>query len=165
MRPFLESLDELQPWMPWVHPVPSVQDSEEYCRQAYAKFLARSELPFQLFLKESGEFVGGSGLQNVKWEVPSFEIGYWCRSAQQGRGYISEAVRGLTKFGFETLGAQRIAIRCDARNIRSRRVAERAGYKLEGRLRNDEVAVNGELRNTLVFALIADDWSALHPPG
>jgi RimJ/RimL family protein N-acetyltransferase len=60
--------------------------------------------------------------------------------------------------GFEQLGANRIEIRCDARNSRSRRVAERAGYRLEAELKNDIRAPDGLLRNTLIYALFPDEY-------
>ncbi|MBV9469276.1 MAG: GNAT family N-acetyltransferase, partial [Abitibacteriaceae bacterium] len=115
----------------------------------------RSDLSLHIFLKGTDIFVGGSGLHPRDWAVPSFEIGYWCRKKFQGQGYITEAVHGITRFGFETMGAQRIMIRCDSRNTRSRSVAERAGYQLEGELRHDSLTPEGEVRNTLVFSKIA----------
>jgi RimJ/RimL family protein N-acetyltransferase len=64
-------------------------------------------------------------------------------------------VRGLTEFTFETLGARRIEIRCDSRNDRSAAVARRAGYDLEARLHHDDRHhLTGELRDTLIFALV-----------
>ena len=50
------------------------------------------------------------------------------------------------------MAARRIQIRCDERNIRSRKVAERVGYTLEGRLVNDALDTSGKLRNTLIFS-------------
>ena len=122
------------------------------------QFLARTDLPLLLFLKGDGTFVGSSGLHRGDWAVPKFEIGYWCRTRFEGQGYITEAVRGITRFAFETLGINRLEIRCDALNLRSRRVAERAGYCLEAELRHDAVTPDGALRNTLIFALLAEEY-------
>lgn len=87
-----------------------------------------------------------------------FEIGYWCCLPHQGCGYVTEAVRALTRVGFEQMGANRIEIRCDPRNARSRHVAERAGYKLEAELRHEQVGPDGALRNTLIYALFPDEY-------
>lgn len=51
-------------------------------------------------------------------------------------------------------------VRCDSLNRPSARVAERAGFRLEGELRNAEVGVDGDPRNTLVFSLIPEEGSA-----
>ena len=110
-----------------------------------------------LFRKADGLFVGGSGLHRIDWSVPRFEIGYWVRLSLQGQGYVTEAVNRITIFTFDVLGAQRIEIRCDARNTRSAAVAQRAGYTLEARMRHERRDVYGELCDTLVFAKIAAD--------
>lgn len=152
-----ESARELQPWMPWANPLPTPEDTEEVYRRMAAQWLTRESLPLILLRKEDGLFVGGSGLMCRDWNVPFFEIGYWVRTSLQGQGYITEAVLAQTRFAFDVLGARRIEIRCDARNTRSARVAERAGYTLEGRLRHFARAVDGTLADILIYALTADD--------
>ena len=162
-RAVKESLDELSPWMPWTREHRTVEDSETSVRRARVAFLERSELRLHLYLKGTETLVGSSGLQRIDWEVPKFEIGYWCRTRFTGRGFVTEAVRGISAFAFDALGAGRVEIRCDARNGPSARVAERAGFTLEGELRNNEVDTGGELRNTLVYAMIPEEYEALRP--
>jgi RimJ/RimL family protein N-acetyltransferase len=154
----LETFDDLHLWMPWAAERPTVEQSEEYCRQSYSKFIAREDIMLRLIHKESGMFLGSSGLHPRGWNARAFEIGYWCRKRFEGQGYISEAVRGILKFGFEKMSARRIEVRCDSRNLRSIRVAERVGLKREGELRNVMLAPDGSLRNSVVFALTDDDW-------
>ena len=160
----LESLAELQPWMEWVDPVPTVARNEANLRQARCDYLARKELRLLLFDRATGEFVGSSGLHAIDWSVPRFEIGYWCRTRFCGQGYITEAVQGITTFAFEVLGAERVAIHCDCRNGRSRRVAERAGYQLEGVLRARDRRKDGSLEDSLVFSLVREDYGKLRLP-
>ncbi len=149
-----ESMEELLPWMPWPTEHGTVEDSEASARGARVRFLERTELRMHLWLKGTGTFVGSSGLHRIDWEVPKFEIGYWCRTGMTGRGYVTEAVRGIAAFAFDALGAQRVEIRCDPLNRPSARVAQLAGFRLEGELRNDARGTDGTLRNTLVFSAI-----------
>jgi RimJ/RimL family protein N-acetyltransferase len=146
-----ESIDDLRPWMPWADHVPTVEEDEERVRRGRAHFLTREDLLLLLFLKGTHTLVGSSGLHRIDWSVPRFEIGYWVRRRFAGQGYITEGVRGITRFAFETLGARRVEIRCDARNERSQQVAERAGFELEATLRKHAVAVDGSLRDTLIY--------------
>lgn len=150
----LESLEELQPWMPWVHPPPTIETSEESVRRAVAAFIERRDLRYHLWSKDDGRFVGGTGLHHIDWSVPRFEVGYWVRSSAARRGYASEAVRALAHAAFESLAALRVEIRCDTRNDRSGRVAERAGFEMEACLRSDARAPDGTLRDTLIFARV-----------
>ena len=155
-----ESLDELLPWMPWTKEHGTVDDSEAGARRARVRFLERTELRMHLFLRETGTLVGSSGLHRIDWSVPKFEIGYWCRTPFAGRGYTTEAVRGISAFAFDTLDAKRVEIRCDPLNRPSARVAERAGFRLEGELRSEAVGTDGTPRNTLVFSMIRADLDA-----
>lgn len=152
-----ESFDELHLWMPWAQSLPSVEETEAYARHAAASWLTRRDLPLFVFRREDGLLLGGSGLHHIDWSVPRLEIGYWLRTSQTGHGYMTECVQALTRFAFETLGAWRIEIRCDVRNTRSAAVAERAGYRLEARLRADVRAPDGSLRDTLLYARLRTD--------
>ncbi|MEJ2289202.1 MAG: GNAT family N-acetyltransferase [Deinococcales bacterium] len=149
-----ESLDELRPWLSWAQAATSLEEDEAICRRARLRFLERSDLAFYLTLKEDGAFVGGSGLHRIDWEARKFEIGYWVRTRCRGMGYVTEAVEGITRFAVERLRANRIEIRCDARNTRSARVAERAGFTLEGTLRAARMGVDGTLTDTRVYAKV-----------
>ncbi len=149
-----ETFDDLKVWMPWAQQIPTLEESESYVRRAQCEFLAREDLTLLPFLKGTNTLVGASGLHRINWDIPKFEIGYWCRKRFQGQGYITESTGAITKFAFETLGAKRVEIRCDSKNVRSRRIPDRLGFKLEGTFRNDSLSPAGELRDTLVFAKI-----------
>jgi RimJ/RimL family protein N-acetyltransferase len=156
----MESRDELLPWMDWPKRHETPEDSEERMRLSRVRFMERTDLLLLLFLKGTSKLVGGSGLHRMDWSVPRFEIGYWCRPRFVGNGYVTEAVRGITTFAFGHLGARRVEIRCDSLNRRSAKVAERAGYTLEGELRNAEVGADGGLRNVLVFSVVPEEHAA-----
>ena len=149
-----ETFDDLKVWMPWAKEIPSAEESEQRVRRARSDFLLREELWLFLFLEGSNTLVGSSGLHRIGWDVPKFEIGYWCRKSFQKQGYITESTEAITEFAFEVLGAKRVEIRCDPLNVLSRRIPERLGFELEGTLRNDALSPSGELRDTLVFAKI-----------
>ena len=152
-----ESFNELKPWMPWAQEIPSVEQSEIFARESAARFARREDLALLLFERSSGELLGASGLHRIDWSVPAFEVGYWCRTSRTGRGYISEAVRGICKMAFTSLSARRFEARMDDTNERSWRIAERLGFTLEGILRQDTRAPSGELRDTRVYSIVALD--------
>jgi len=153
-----QSLDELKPWMPWAQKAPSRNQSELTCRQMAARFAQRSDLPLFIFTRGAdggcGRLLGGTGLHRIDWSVPRFEIGYWRRSGEQGQGWISEAVCTLSRFAFDHLGARRVEIRMTSDNMKSRAVAERCGFTLEGVLRQDSLDVHGQPRDTAVYARV-----------
>jgi RimJ/RimL family protein N-acetyltransferase len=64
----------------------------------------------------------------------------------------------LLRHAFEELGLRRVALRCDARNTRSRAAILRLGAREEGRLRAHRVAPDGSVGDTLYFSVLADEW-------
>lgn len=152
-RAIAESFAELNQWMDWAATMPTIIESERFVRDAAARYLRRDDLPMFMRERDTGEFVGASGIHRIDWNVPRFEIGYWCRTSRVGRGYVSEAVVALTQFAFEHLKAARVEIRTDVNNDRSWRVAERLGYTLEAIMRRDTRTVHGVLRDTRLYAM------------
>jgi RimJ/RimL family protein N-acetyltransferase len=149
-----ESFDALTAWMPWAQRMPTLEEQLDYAREARRRFEAGEDLPFYVYDKSSGLYAGGSGLHRIDWSVPRFEIGYWVRARFVGRGYATEAAKGLAEAAFDRLGARRVEIRCDDRNLHSARVAEHAGFTLEGILRQETRHFDGSLRDTRVYARV-----------
>ena len=149
----VESAERLRVWIPWAKPEITVEEEEVLARERYLKYLARDELFFYMFLKDGNIFLGMSALHTIDWDIPRFEIGYWIRMGYEGKGYASETVKGLTQFALQ-LGALRIEIRTDSRNERSWRVAERAGFILDGILKNNTRDVDGILSETRIYSKV-----------
>ncbi|WP_433958642.1 GNAT family N-acetyltransferase [Cytobacillus horneckiae] len=147
----------LSKWLPFAKNEQTVDEVEAGIRQSYAEFIKRSDFRMHIFLKDGDVFVGSIGLHRINWDVRKFEIGYWCDIRHSKKGYITEAVEQLTQFTFSHLQANRIEIRCDSENTSSRNIPERLGYTLEGILRKDSLATDGQtLRDTCVFAKVKE---------
>ena len=150
-----ESIAELEPWLGWVSPSPTQEKSLASCKRASARFLLNEDLMALLFLKCDNTLIGGSGLHNVNWDLRHFEVGYWGRTRFCGAGLITEGVRALADHALIELGATRVYLTTDERNRASWRLAERAGFELEGVLRNERRDLSGALRNTRVYARVS----------
>ena len=150
----LESLPELSPWLGWVTPPPTVHESELNCRRAHARWLLNEDLMAFFFLRDGGTLVGGSGLHKADWKLRQFEVGYWARTRHAGSGLMTEGVKALADHALQRLGANRVFLTTDDRNVRSRRLAEHAGFQLEGVLRHERFDLAGRLRDTRVYARI-----------
>ena len=147
------SINELKPWLAFARKEQSEEEVEVNVRNAHIAFLKRENLRLHIFHKETGEFIATSGLHRMDWSIPKFEIGYWIDSRHSGKGYMTEAVQGITDFAFQELNAKRVEIKCDEKNVKSRAVPERLGFNLEGILINDDLSLDKkELRNTCIYA-------------
>ena len=158
---------ELAPWLPWASALPSVDESEIHCRRQLARFILREDFVMLMFERTDGggegacvgagiegACVGALGLHRIDWALRRFEIGYWRKTGCEGRGYVTEAVRAISRMAFDSLGARRVEIRMDDANVRSWKVAERAGFTLEALLRFDSATPLGEPRSTRIYARV-----------
>lgn len=153
-----ESFEQLRHYIPWATAVPTLERSEADCRRSQARFLLREDLTLLMFERLAdgleGELIGGCGLHRIDWDVRRFEVGYWCRTRRTGEGFVTEAVRAVTRMAFDRLRARRVELRVDDRNRASWRVAERTGFTLEGVLRGQSLSPQGELCDIRVYACV-----------
>jgi RimJ/RimL family protein N-acetyltransferase len=84
------------------------------------------------------------------------EIGYWMRTAGRGRGLMTRAARVASAWAFDELGLAVITWYAVAGNEPSLRVAQAAGYTLEGTLRRG-AKHRGRREDTWVGSLLPED--------
>ena len=157
-----ESIEHIRPWLPWYDTHKSVDDTLEYIRRMQSAWSLREGFDLGIFSPD-GRFLGGTGLGVRQWAVPSFEIGYWIRASEEGNGYVTEAADLVTRFAFDHLKAERVMIRCDTRNTRSRRVPERLGYRLEGIMRRSQLDTSGKPSDTAFYAMVRSEYTEKNP--
>ena len=154
-RAIVDSHPALRPWMPWAAQPQTLAQTLEFCQESLRKWQAEEALNLLMVEAESGCVVGATGFPRLDWSVPKFEIGYWCVSTFAGRGFVSEAVLCLARHAFRELGAARVALRVDDKNENSFKVAERAGFALEGVLKSAERDNDGGLRDIRIYSATA----------
>jgi RimJ/RimL family protein N-acetyltransferase len=152
------SREALGEFLPWVPEYRSPEDAAPTIRRMRARWITREDLVVGIFDRASGRPLGGTGLHRINWRIRAFEIGYWLRTSAVGNGYVTESVRILTRFAFEELEANRVEIRMDVRNVRSRAIPERLGYIYEGCLRQSAADVHGQPHDVDVFSLTRADY-------
>lgn len=110
--------DMLRPWMPWAQ-----QDLEG--TRAYLRNVNADPRDVQTAITVNGAIAGAIGLAYPAG-VPS--IGYWLAAEHQGLGIVSRALQAYLDHAFADLHLERVEIRAATHNLRSRAVAERAGF-------------------------------------
>ena len=116
----------------------------------------RTRFQLAVTLRESGEVIGNCGIRLSAAGSHEAEIGYEIAPDQWGRGYATEAVAEIIRFGFDDLGVHRISAWLVADNVASARVLEKNGLRLEGRLRDKE-HYKGRYWDVLMYARLAEE--------
>ena len=155
------SLDHLRAWMPWAVSEPATLEETESRLASYAEaFDAGADFVYGVFNERESMVVGGSGL-HTRIVEGGLELGYWIRASQTKRGYATELTRALTTAGLEVPDVVRIEIHCDPRNLYSRCIPERLGYRLVETRPADKLTPEGDPRDTAVFEMTRERWEGL----
>jgi RimJ/RimL family protein N-acetyltransferase len=154
------SLDHLRPWMPWAHDEPqTVERKVELLRTFRGQFDLGQNFVYGLFSRDESELVGGSGF-HLRVGGDAFEIGYWIRASEEGKGLTTESTAALTRVGFEVCEVDRIEIHVEPENEKSARIPQKLQYVEEAHLRRRLYpAPGGEPRDTVVFTMFRSDYS------
>ena len=122
--------------------------------------LAPEEKPLAIGIQagDGWRLVGNSGFHNIQWSNRSAEIGLFIGDKSiWNHGYGTAAVRLLLKHGFETLNLNRIYLHVYEPNKRAIRAYEKAGFVLEGRLRQARYK-NGQYQDEFIMSVLRSEW-------
>ena len=108
--------------------------------------------------------IGNTALEDINWTHRAAELGivigekeYW------GRGFGSDAIRTLVRFGFEEMNLHRIHLHVYEDNARAIRAYEKCGFQHEGRLR-DGVYRHGRYYDLLAMSILSHEFEPTDKP-
>ena len=111
----------------------------------------RAGRSINLAIWHKGSLVGQISLGGIAFgALRGAHIGYWIDQDWANKGIVTHSVAVLTKYGFDELKLHRIEINLRPENAPSRRVAEKAGYQIEGE-RPRFLHIDGEWRDHICF--------------
>jgi len=150
-----ESVASVGRWMPWCTTTFSEQDALAWFQTCRIGRASDAAYEFGIFSPDSGEFLGGCGLNAVNQEHLFCNLGYWIRQSAQRQGVARRSVQALKRHAFDTLGLRRLEIVVAEGNVASEGVARQAGAQFEGVARN-RLHLHGTSVPALIFSLIPD---------
>jgi [ribosomal protein S5]-alanine N-acetyltransferase len=123
-----------------------------------AAAVERGQPRFAIVRRVDGALVGGIGLR-VEPEHRRAEVGYFVGVEHWGRGYATEALRGVLDHAFGELGLNRVYAHHFLRNPASGRVLEKAGFRREG-VRRRHSFNRGEFLDSAAYGVLRDEYGA-----
>ncbi|MFH9425090.1 GNAT family N-acetyltransferase [Streptomyces sp. NPDC017529] len=108
--------------------------------------------------RDGGEAVGLAGLADMHLKGGSAEFLYWLLPVARGRGLAVAATLRISRWALEDLGLHRLRLAHSVANPASCRVAEKAGFQLEGTLRSALLHSDGWHDEHMHARVAGDDW-------
>jgi len=153
-----ENQEHLGRFLPWARPGYGREDARAYIDLARNQIKEGSAWAWGIWA--DGTLSGGIGLNNIDWLNGTASIGYWISRDTEGRGVVTKACRAILDRAFKEMGLERVDIRAEPQNTRSRRVPERLGFKEEGTLRHvvHWPGPAGRFVDHVVYSILRDEW-------
>ncbi|MBW4562029.1 MAG: ribosomal protein S5-alanine N-acetyltransferase [Mojavia pulchra JT2-VF2] len=123
------------------------------------EFLNDHSLKLFIYPKKSlTEIIGTINFSNfVRGAAHFCFVGYSLAEAEQGKGYMTEALKAATQYTFQELNMHRIMANYMPHNQRSGNVLKRLGFVVEGYAR-DYLLINGQWQDHILTSLTNPNW-------
>ena len=132
----VSSRSHLAPWLSFARgPLDAELMVTEHTVRARAALAEKLEWLAIVRERATGQLIGQAGLVRPDWSVGRAEVAYWLVPSAVGQGYASEIVTEIVRWFFGDLNGERLEVRTEVANSRSRAVAARNGFSFEGTLR------------------------------
>jgi len=122
----------------------------------------KQDIPFVVVHLASGRVAGATRYLNIMPNDLGLEIGgTWYGPEFQRTAVNTECKYLLLKYAFESLGAIRVQLKTDSRNVRSQKAIERIGGVKEGVLRNHMILPDGTIRHSVFYSILDSEWEGV----
>ena len=129
--------------------------TESFLMGVMERYRNHQDFIWGITLRETGRLIGTCRLFDIHLDDGRAEVSYMMNPEVHGKGYTSEAVRGVIAYAFHMLALTRIQARCVAENCASERVMQKSGMQLEGVLRHYS-NIHGRLCDFKLYAILRD---------
>jgi RimJ/RimL family protein N-acetyltransferase len=139
------------------HPYPA-GEAERYIARQQAERKDGRSATFAIEQKSEGGFLGLIEVRDIDREHSQGELSFWLTVGTWGRGYMSEAVQAVVRYGLEELGLNRLYAHHMLRNPASGGILEKNGFHQEGLLRQ-RVRKWGQFEDVALWAILRQEWN------
>lgn len=134
----------------------SIGEAKEYCRFMMRKYRNDEPSSWGIIEKKTNKLVGTIGFMDYSEDNASVEVGYSLARWVWNCGYMTEALRRVIDYAFETMDLNRIEAQHEVTNPSSGRVMEKCGMKKEGVLRQ-RLYNKGKFVDVALYAIVRGD--------
>lgn len=139
-------------------PYPYSKDkATSFIRKTHYSLKKKKSYVFGIVLRDENTVIGIIELAKINYKDRNAEIGYWLGKRYWSKGIMTDAVKLILKFGFRKLKLHRINAALFEENIASKRVLEKSGFKLEGRIRETRFRY-GKWHNELRYGILYSEY-------
>ncbi|RKQ34674.1 GNAT family N-acetyltransferase [Oceanobacillus halophilus] len=138
-------------------PLKSIDQALMIIQSFQETFESRRGIRWGIVLKETGDFIGTVGLNNLNFRNKRADIGFELHPAHWRKGITIEAVQEVFRYSFNNLNIYRMGAITFPQNEASIQLLMRLGFKKEGVLRG-YLYQNNQSHDAFIFSLLQNEW-------
>ena len=146
----------------WKYFTKDLSDEQEltgWMQQLYNERTQETRMPFTVIDKHSNEVCGSTSFLNISFFDKRLEIGStWLGTSFIGTGVNRQAKFALLSFAFEVMKMERVEVKTDNLNERSKAALLKVGMKPEGVFRSHMLMHDGLRRDSIYFSMLRSEW-------
>jgi N-acetyltransferase len=159
-------LDQLQTialdadtWRWNVTKIDNTQDLQNWAQTAFTDRQLKRRYSFVILDKATGRLAGSTSYGNISEADKRLEIGWtWIGKDFRGTGLNRHCKFLLLSYTFEVLEYERVELKTDVLNVRSRQAMRKIGATEEGVLRSHTLMHDGRRRDTIYYSILKSEW-------
>lgn len=144
----------------WFEPFETKEMAIKLINHVNKEFEEQEEITWGVVRKEEGSIIGYCCLGDFEDDARRSEIGYGLRSDEWNKGYGTEILKALVKFGFEDMNLNRIEAFVTPGNDASIRLLKKVGFLQEGIVRERDL-IKGKLEDGVIMAMLKSDYNKI----
>lgn len=142
----------------WYKPIATKDDALSIINRYSKEFKNKEEITWGVARKYDNKIIGYCCLGNFNDDSRRSEIGYGFNRDEWNKGYATEAIKVLVKFGFDTMNFNRIEATVTLGNDASVKALKKANFLQEGIVRERSI-MKGKFEDDVILAIIRKDYS------
>ena len=147
--------EDMRQWLPFVDNIQKLSDEQAVIEKFLMVSYPIRNLTF--VIEQGDDLCGMIGIANSDFINDRIEIGYWLFPPYRGKGVMTNTVRYLCKWLFNSRPVNRIQIKCSKDNTASNAVPLRLGFQYEGTEREGQLLASGKYTDLNVYSLLKTD--------
>lgn len=138
------------------------EDMRRYLITALEQRISGQALPFTIIDKAVNKVAGCTRFGSISPEHKRLEIGWtWLGTQFQKTGLNRACKYELLQYAFKKLGMNRVELKTNVLNIKSREAMRKIGATEEGIFRRHMISETGQVRDTVYFSIIQEEWEEI----
>lgn len=150
--------DHLTRWLPWVNNMQSKEDAVTFIERTRKQWFNHEG--FTAGIMYRGKLCGVAGYNSLNRKQKHVALGYWLDKDHQGKGIMTKVVAYLLHYAFTAMDMNRVEVRTEVDNSKSRAIPERLGFIEEGVARQSAI-VNGCYIDHMIYSLLKSEWKKM----